>query len=140
MTNEFQTPTEGLLVKCSYNPHTKTGHFRIYDIHNKTVFYKKVFKNVTTSANVMAFLGITKAIQLTNRLPTRIEVFCANDVAVIWVQKKVCNSKTQDQKLSGLIIQANEYLRCNDCGDRIQLGVPKRLVSIGEHSENEKDI
>lgn len=140
MTAEFQTPTEGLLVKCSYNPHAKKGQFRIYDVLNKTVFYKKTFRNVTTSANVMAFLGIAEALKLTNRLPTRIKVFCTNDVAVTWVKKKVCNSKTQDQKLSGLITQANEYLRCNDCGDRIQLGVPKRLISIGEHFENETDI
>lgn len=140
MTKNLIIPTRGLVVKSSYNPHSKIGYYKVFDIHNNHCVLKRFFKNVSTSNNVMAFLGIAVALKYSNKFPIPIKVHCSNDVAVRWAKMKACNSKIKDREISNFIIQATEYFRCNDFATQIQFGIPRFLKPITTNPENNKAI
>lgn len=132
MTNQTNIKRIHILVKSSYNHATKTGQYKLYDMENKLLVKKRNFKNVVSSDNVIAFLGLCDGLKT---IPRSL-VYSTNSVAVIWAQNKWCNSKSLDKKLSSSIIAATEYLRCNDCSSRIHGRPPRNLTPVIKDSNS----
>lgn len=126
MTTQTNINHTQIQVKSSYNHATKSGRYKLYDMENKQLIKKGNFKNVTSSDNVIAFLGICEGLK-TMRTAM---IYSTNSVAVIWAQKKWCNSKSIDKKIFPLVVAATEYLRCNDCSSRIHGKLPRNLTPL----------
>jgi len=87
-------PTSGLAVDASLLKKDSAGEFQVMDLSTKTIVYKSpVFKN--TTVNVMEFLAIVKAIELSksDNQYEAINIYSDSATAITWVLNKQINTK-----------------------------------------------
>lgn len=89
-------PTTGLAVDASLLKKDTQGEFQIFDLEKKEMIFKsEVFKN--TTVNVMEFLAIVKALQISADDISYWDcpIYSDSATALTWVYNKKINSKIE---------------------------------------------
>ena len=108
-------PTEGVIVKASYEAYNNTGFFTVYDLENENVIIKKFFDDFEGSANLLFLIGICEYLRHCNQTGVILKkVYCANSTAHSWAKTRRCKSAYVAGKFKSYVEESLSFLNSVD--------------------------
>jgi len=105
-------PKTGIIVILGYNEFFSFGYYQVVDIEkHEDDPIEETFEEIKSSANVMGFLAIVRALKECHERNVDLKVYCYNKCSIIWARKASCKSTFKEPKLEGEIEAAEIFLK-----------------------------
>ena len=114
------SPIEGVYVSASYIKAIRRSSFRARLLNSGETLAHRNFRSISTSPNVMAFIGLCEALKYCSKNSLRdVLIYSNNLTAIAWCKNKKHGSKVLDKRTQNDVNAGIGMLRANDFSERI---------------------
>jgi hypothetical protein len=118
-------PTDGLLIRSSYEYYNKKGYYAVMDLStNKLAFPVEYFNEVQASDNAICLLAIYRAVRFCIENSLSLKVYVANKISLGWAHNARFKSKESEASIHRLVHTNASIVLDNDYRDKILIWQP----------------